>query len=99
MLSDYIQLLHYLTSSLSCSLKCNLEVKHYLAVMKMSAITKISLKTAEDLWLKLIAAEISWENRLFTSCQPHIHCTIYNIYVTANEITKITKTVKEVVSV
>ena len=25
----------------------------------------------------MATAETSWENRLFTNCQPHIHCTIY----------------------
>ena len=27
--------------------------------------------------MKTATAETSWENRLFTNCQPHIHCTIY----------------------
>ena len=30
--------------------------------------------------LKMAKAETSWENRLATNCQPHIHCTIF-IYI------------------
>ena len=27
--------------------------------------------------LEIVTAKTSWENRLFTNCQLHIHCTIY----------------------